>query len=89
MSRVATLTAVRRMFVTGDVPAVNADGVLSKDHADLVGRAANFRLEADALRERASASTERVIRDQYLALAERWASFAAGLEAELMSRLSE
>lgn len=64
---------------------MNLNGALSKDGADLVARAANFRIEADALRERAYASTERVIRDQYLALAERWSLFAAGLEAELMS----
>ncbi len=81
--------AVRRLFVTGDIPSVNARSALSNDQAELAGRAAHFRLEADVLRERARGSTERVIRDQYLALAERWSSFAAGLDAELMSRLSE
>jgi hypothetical protein len=89
MSSVAALTPVRRPSVTGVLPEVNSDAALSENYADLVGRAASFRLEADALRERARASTEHVVRDQYLALAERWSMFAAGFEAELMSRLSE
>ncbi len=49
---------------------------------DLVGRAALFRIEADMLRERACMTDEPVVREQYLALAERWSMFAAGLEAE-------
>lgn len=83
------LASVRRTFVTEDIPHVNSDGALSKDQIDLVSRAANFRIEADVLRARARVSTERVIRDQYLTLAERWSVLAAGLESELMSRLPE
>ena len=89
MSSLAALTSVRRTFVTGDFPVVNSDGVLSSDQTDLVSRAASFRIEADALRERARQSNERVIRDEYLALARRWSTMAAGLEAELMLRLPE
>ncbi len=62
-------------------------GAISKDARDLVGRAARFRLEADALRERAGATDETLIRDQYLALAERWSAFASFLEGEGFARL--
>lgn len=68
---------------------MNSDGVLSADQTEIVSRAANFRIEADALRERARAITERVIRDEYLALAQRWSMLAASLEYELMCRLPE
>ena len=50
----------------------------------LVGRAANFRIEADMLRERAGVTEEPLMREQYLALAERWSVLAAGLEAEAL-----
>lgn len=58
--------------------------VLSDDARVRVGRAASFRIEADALRERAGAADENVIKDQYLALADRWSMLAAHLEAELL-----
>jgi hypothetical protein len=51
----------------------------------LIGRAAHFRTEADVLRVRASLAAEPVVREQYLALAERWSMFAAGLEAEALT----
>ncbi len=58
------------------------------DAYDLIGRAATFRIEADLLRERARATDEPAIREEYLALANRWASFAAGLEAQMFTRLT-
>ena len=57
----------------------------SDESLDLIARAANFRIEADLLRERACVSFEPVVREQYLALAERWSMFAAGLEAEALA----
>jgi hypothetical protein len=57
------------------------------DAHDLVRRAAIFRIEADLLRARAYATSEPVIREEYLALANRWSNFAAGLEAHLFLRL--
>jgi len=57
------------------------------DAYDLIGRAAAFRIEADLLRARARETDEPAIRDEYLALANRWASFAAGLEAQMFARL--
>ena len=51
----------------------------------LVGRAASFRIEAEMLRERAGMTDEPAIREQYLALAEKWSKFAAGLEAEALT----
>jgi hypothetical protein len=51
----------------------------------LVGRAAVFHLEAAILRQRAGMIEEPVVREQYLALAERWSRFAAGLEAEAIA----
>jgi len=60
----------------------------SGDAYDLIGRAAKFRIEADLLRARARATDEPAIREEYLALANRWASFAAGLEAQLFARLA-
>jgi hypothetical protein len=54
---------------------------------DLLARAALFRAEADSLRERASSIDEPVIRNQYFQLADRWLVLAAGLEAELFTRL--
>lgn len=58
------------------------------DAYDLIGRAATFRIEADQLRARARETDEPAIREEYLALANRWASFAAGLEAQLFARLA-
>jgi len=58
------------------------------DAYDLIGRAATFRIEADQLRARARETDEPAIREEYLSLANRWASFAAGLEAQLFARLA-
>ena len=58
---------------------------LSNDARARAGRAATFRIEADALRERAFATDEHVVKDQYLALADRWSMLAAHLEAELLN----
>jgi hypothetical protein len=55
---------------------------------DLIGRAATFRIEADLLRARARETDEPAIREEYLALAKRFASVAAGLEAQMFTRLS-
>ena len=54
---------------------------------DLAGRAAWLRMEADFLRARAEAADEEAVRTAYLALAERWLAFAAGLEAALIAAL--
>ncbi|HEX4860150.1 MAG TPA: hypothetical protein VFV07_02870 [Rhizomicrobium sp.] len=56
---------------------------------DLAVRAASLRMEADFLRARAEAADEDAVRTAYLALAERWLAFAAGLEAELVAALME
>lgn len=58
------------------------------DACDLIGRAATFRIEADLLRARARETDEPAIREEYLALANRWAGFAAGLEAQMFARLT-
>ena len=57
---------------------------LSDDARARIGRAATFRIEADALRERAQASDENLVKNEYLALADRWSMLAAHLEAELL-----
>lgn len=57
----------------------------SNSGRDLAGRAACFRMEAEMLKSRACASDERVIKEQYLALAERWSTLAASLDAELFA----
>jgi len=54
---------------------------------ELIGRAATYRIEADALRERAMAVRDALIRDQYLGMAERWSTIAAHLEVEAMVKL--
>jgi hypothetical protein len=56
---------------------------------DLAARAASFRMEAEFLRARAVLFDEEAMRDAYLALADRWLVFAAGLETELISALME
>jgi|HubBroStandDraft_5_1064220.scaffolds.fasta_scaffold768047_2 hypothetical protein len=56
---------------------------------DLAGRAASLRMEADFLRARAELADEEAVRTAYLALAQRWLIFAAGLEAELIAALIE
>jgi len=77
-----TLVDERAAFVTSgardDIPG---------EASDLIGRAANFRIEADLLRERALATGEPAIREEYLALAGKWSTFAAGLESEVLARL--
>jgi len=70
----------------GSDTIVSAGTDYSKVQTDAIGRAAAFRLEAEALRERARRTDETVVRDQYLALADRWSVFASSLEAELMNR---
>ena len=72
-----------------DQAAASSRHVLSNDGQDLAARAATFRLEADTLRRRAAETDEGAIRDQYLALAERWSAFAAHLEAELLDHVVE
>ena len=89
MNSLAAPASFRRAFVTEDLPVVNSDGVLQKEHAALVSRAAAFRIEADFLRERARTCAEGAIREQYLTLAQRWSMLAAGLEYEMMCRLPE
>ena len=54
---------------------------------DLAGRAASLRMEAVFLRARAEVVDEEAVRTAYLALAERWLAFAAGLEAEIIAAL--
>jgi len=56
---------------------------------ELVSRAANFRIEAVALRERARATADDLIRDEYLGLANHWSLCAAHLEAEAIVKLLE
>ena len=68
------------------LPSASAN-VSEEFGADLLARAALFRLEAETLRERASAIGEPVIRNQYFQLADRWLMLAAGLEAETFTRL--
>ncbi len=58
------------------------------DAYDLIGRAAAFRIEADQLRARARETDEPAIREEYIALANRWTTFAAGLEAQMFARLT-
>jgi hypothetical protein len=57
--------------------------------AELVSRAAGFRIEADALRARARDIADDLIRDEYLSLAGRWSLCAAHLEAEAAVKLFE
>ena len=64
---------------------VSAGGTLSKANTDALSRAAAFRIEANVLRERANTTDEAVVREQYLALADRWSMFAANLEAEAIN----
>ena len=46
-------------------------------------------MEADFLHARAEMADEEAVRTAYLALAERWLAFAAGLEAEVIAALME
>ena len=56
---------------------------------DLVSRAANFRIEADILRDRAQEAGDNTIRKEYLSLADRWSLCAAHLEAEAIVKLHD
>jgi hypothetical protein len=87
MHNAAPMTPVARTFAAGEMPAVNSENILSNDKMDLVCRAASFRIEAQWLLVRADAADEPVMREQYLSLANRWATLAASLEAETMLRL--
>ncbi len=71
------------------IPAAVRSGeeIPSSDISDAVSRAASLRSESDMLRRRASAVREDVIRDQYLALAERFSMLAASLEMQAMAEL--
>jgi hypothetical protein len=84
MSNKAASLLVRQDNQTESSTVVGSGNTLSKSHADAISRAAAFRIEANLLRERAGTAGETIIREQYLALADRWAMFAANLEAELM-----
>lgn len=53
---------------------------------DLISRAALYRIEAEALRERACAVHDTLIRDQYLDIAARWSLVAAHLEIEAVAK---
>lgn len=86
MSSRATSVLIRRTDLAGSGTGVSAGKELTNAHADAIGRAAGFRLEAETLRERARATDEAVVREHYLALADRWTMFASSLEAELMNR---
>ena len=85
MSNRAAQLLARRDHAAGRSTIVNPGNTMSKAHTDALSRAASFRIEADILRERAQASGEPVVREQYLALADRWSTFAASLEAEMMN----
>jgi hypothetical protein len=81
-------TALNVKFLAGERAAlvtIGAREIPFHESLDLIARAANFRIEADLLRERACVSFEPVVRERYLALAERWLMFAAGLEAEALT----
>jgi hypothetical protein len=77
MTSTATGLAARRNVAMRDGEEVN----------DAVSRAASFRGESDMLRRRARAGREDVIRDQYLALADRFSMLAASLEVQAMAEL--
>jgi hypothetical protein len=86
MSSAALRSSARRNVAARGELAVRSGGEnLSQDARARVGRAATFRIEAEALRDRAHASGEDVIKNQYLALADRWSTLAAHLEAELLN----
>ena len=72
MSSRATSVLIRRTDLAGSGTGVSAGKELTNAHADAIGRAAGFRLEAETLRERARATDEAVVREHYLALADRW-----------------
>jgi hypothetical protein len=88
MSSTARNFVVRPNAVTGDGSAVACgEDIPSDGISGAVSRAASFRSESDMLRRRASAVHEDAIRDQYLALADRFSMLAASLEVQAIADL--
>lgn len=87
MSGVVIRRSIPRQAAEGEASVTPGGEIFSKDHSDLLSRAAFFRLEADALRQRAQVTDEMVVRDQYFKLADRWTTLAAGLEADLLTQM--
>jgi hypothetical protein len=83
------LSALRNSGERDGASVTSGDGVSSNGIGDPISRAALFRLEADALRQRACTTDETVIRDQYFKLAVHWSMLAAGLEAQFLTELTE
>lgn len=82
------ISVVRNGEEWGGASVTSGGGILSNDNSDLASRAALFRLEADALRQRAGATNETVVRAQYFKLADHWTMLAAGLELQLLAQLT-
>ena len=88
MTSTAVNFAARRDVVMGDGFTVpSGEEILSNDISDAVSRAASLRSESDMLRRRASVVREDAIRDQYLALADRFSMLAASLEVRAIAEL--
>lgn len=87
MSGVVIRRSIPRQAAEGEASVTPGGEIFSQDHSDLLSRAAFFRLEADALRQRAQVTDEMVVRDQYFKLADRWTTLAAGLEADLLTQM--
>jgi hypothetical protein len=88
MTSTAMNFVVRRNAVTRNGSSVPCgEETLSNDIRDALSRAASFRSESDMLRRRANAVCEDVIRDQYLALADRFSMLAASLEVQAIAEL--
>lgn len=86
MGSAATLLSAPRITEERGGASETSGGELSsEDSADLLGRAALFRHEAEVLRERARETGEMVVGDQYFKLAERWVIFAVALEARVFT----
>jgi hypothetical protein len=83
------LSALRNSEERDGASVTSGDGVSSNGIGDPISRAALFRLEADALRQRACATDETVIRDQYFKLADHWSMLAVGLEVQFLTELTE
>jgi hypothetical protein len=82
-------SVLRNAEERGGALAASGGETLSKDRNNLLSRAALFRLEADALRLRTSATDETVIRNQYFKLADRWSALAVGLELQVLALVTE
>jgi hypothetical protein len=88
MTSTAMNFAARRNAVREDGSALSSGvEILSTGASGAVSRAASFRGESDMLRRRASAVREDAIRDQYLALADRFSILAASLEMQAIAEL--